>query len=35
MSHTVVDSRSILHSSRIVYLQVDWFIEYNEIIIEH
>ena len=31
----VVESWSILYSSKIVYLQVDWFTGYNEIMIEH
>ena len=31
----VVESRSVLYSSNIVYLQVDWFTGYNEIMIEH
>ena len=31
----VVDSRSILYFSNIVYLQVDWFSGYNWIMIEH
>ena len=31
----VVESHSILYSSKIVCLQVDWFTGYNGIIIEH
>ena len=34
-SFVVVEARSILYSSKIVYLQVDWFTRYNGIIIEH
>ena len=31
----VVASCSILYCSKIVYLQIDWFTGYNDIIIEH
>ena len=31
----VVESRSIFYSSKIVYLQIDWFTGYNGIMIEH
>ena len=31
----VVESCSILYSSKIVYLKVDWFTGYNGIRIEH
>ena len=31
----VVESHSILYSSKIVYLQIDWFTEYNKIMIVH
>ena len=31
----VVEPRSILYSSKTVYLQLDWFPGYNEIMIEH
>ena len=31
----VVESRSILYSSKLIYLQVDWFIGYKGNMIEH
>ena len=31
----VVESHSILYSSRIVYLKIDWSTRYNMIMIEH
>ena len=31
----VVESRSILYSSKIFYLQVGWFTGYSEILIQH
>ena len=33
--YVVVESRSILYCSKIVWLQVDWFTEYNGIMTEH
>ena len=31
----VVESRSIFYTSKIVYLQIDWFTGYNGIMIQH
>ena len=31
----VVESRSVLYSSKIICLQIDWFTEYNGIMTEH
>ena len=31
----VAESRSIFYSSKIVYLQIDWFTGYNGIMTEH
>ena len=33
--YVVVESRSILYCSKIVWLQADWFTEYNGIMTEH